>query len=221
MTDTRRITRLLERNVGAQRLSVVFDDFAELSAIAICNAGSNRSLPDWVARERRYLETAAKYSRPQLDRFAEALACVALQMDAKPGDVLGQIYMTLDLGNERLGQFYTPDSVATLVSELTVESLLEAIHTKGTAELYEPACGAGSFLVATTQALHRRGVNYQQVLSITAEDISIQAVHMAFIHLSLLGVPAVVHHRNSLTLETFSSWPTRAHHRATVTELAA
>ena len=55
------------------------------------------------------------------------------------------------------------------------------------------------------------GFNPQTQLHVTAEDIAPQAVHMAYIHLSLLHVPAVVHRRNTLTLETFDTWRTPAH----------
>jgi hypothetical protein len=199
------IAKLLESNAGAQRLSTVFDDFVEIMALTFRNS-FDRSGYD--VRESRYLEIAGMYSREQLDRFGEAMAQVIQEMGREPADVLGRLYMELDLGNERLGQFYTPYDVATLIAGMVGDELAEKIARDGTAEAYEPACGASAFLIAITQDLHARGVDYHRRLFVTAEDVALQAVHMTYVHLSLLHVPAIVHHRNTLTQETFSSWPT-------------
>ncbi|MFB7844796.1 hypothetical protein [Microbacterium sp. NPDC056052] len=37
-------------------------------------------------------------------------------MEDEPCDVLGKLYMQLELGNSALGQFYTPYSVAQLIA---------------------------------------------------------------------------------------------------------
>ena len=44
-----------------------------------------------------------------------------------------------------------------------------------------------------------------------AQDIDLTAVHMAYIQFSLLHIPAVVIHGNSLANETRSIWRTLAH----------
>lgn len=208
MSSYKDIVKLLERNTGAQRLSTVFDDFVEIMALTYRNS-FDRSGRD--ARERRYLEIVKKYSREDLDRFGHAIALVTLEMDQEPADVLGRLYMELDLGNERLGQFYTPYDVAKLIAGMVSDELADKIARDGTAEAYEPACGAGAFLIALTQDLRGRGINYQQTLFVTAEDIAPQAVYMTYVHLTLLHVPAIVHHRDTLTQETFASWPTLAY----------
>lgn len=45
-----------------------------------------------------------------------------------------------------------------------------------------------------------QGVNYQQT-HVTAVGVDIRAVHMAYLQLSLLHVPAIIIHGNSLSLE--------------------
>ena len=77
--------------------------------------------------------------------------------------------------------------------------------------LHITACGAGAMVIAMTQALAAQGIEYQTKVHVTADDISAIAVHMSYVQLSLLGVPAVVNRRNSLTLEHFDTWPTPAH----------
>jgi hypothetical protein len=53
-------------------------------------------------------------------------------------------------------------------------------------------------------------VNYQQHLYVTAVDVDVKCVHMAYLQFSLLPIPAIVVHGNSLTLEEFSRWYTPA-----------
>lgn len=201
------IVKLLKENAGSQRLSTVFDHFIEMSAIAFRNKVDMRGR---AQREDRYLEIAAFYDPDQLDRFGRALGLVVDRMENDPCDVLGHLYMDLGLGNAHLGQFFTPFDMAKLIAALTVGELIEKIKADGYATVHEPACGAAAFIIAICLALKDAGVNYQKTLRISAEDLSIQAVHMAYIHLTLMHVPAVIHHRNTLTQETRDSWATAA-----------
>jgi len=208
MSRYREIVQLLKANTGAQRLANVFDDFVEMGALALRNAVDHHGRGD---REARYLQVAGKYTREQLERFGQALALVTLAMTEEPCDVLGRLYMELELGNEHLGQFYTPFDVARLVAGMNAGPLAEQVREHGFAEFYEPACGAGAFVVASALEMQRAGLNYQRQLHVTAEDIAPEAVHMIYVHLTLLHVPALVHRRNTLTGETFETWPTPAH----------
>ncbi len=209
--SSREIAGLLEQNVGSQRMSQVFEDFVETAALAFRNS-LDRADPDaHERRENRYLQIAGSYGSDAMTRFGQALARVTLEMEQNPRDVLGELYMSLDLGNERLGQFFTPYDIARLMATMTISDLTRQIETSGTASLYEPACGAGGFVIAATQALREAGVNYQRALFVETEDVSITAVHMTYIQLTLLHVPALVHHCNTLTQETFDTWPTPAY----------
>lgn len=211
MSHSKQIVKLLTANAVTKRTAIVFDDFVEMAALSLRNAVDQHDRAEWNQRETRYLQLTDTYTSEQLDRFAEAFALVVLEMEREPSDVLGRIFMDLDLGNERLGQFYTPYSVAELIAEMNVESLVDAIDAQGHVTLHEPACGAGAMLIATTQALHRRGVNFQRSLRVTAEDIAPQAVRMTFIHMTLLHVQALIHRRNTLTQETIDTWPSPAY----------
>lgn len=65
-------------------------------------------------------------------------------------------------------------------------------------------------MIATVQTLSTQGVEVAEQLHVTAGDLSLTAVHMSYVQPSLLGLPAVVNHRNILTLEHFCTWPTAA-----------
>ncbi|MFI5702628.1 N-6 DNA methylase [Streptomyces xanthochromogenes] len=211
MSGYREIVKLLAANTGAKRMSEIFDNFVEMAALALRNAVDVRGSEAWEAREGQYLQIAGRYSRTELDRFAEALALVTMEMEREPCDVLGRLYMELELGNERLGQYYTPYDIAQLMAEIRIDSVVEQVQRDGFARVYEPSCGAGAFMVALSQAMLEHGLNPQTQLHVTAEDIAPQAMHMIYIHLTLLHIPAVVRRHNVLTLQTFDTWPALAH----------
>ncbi|MFB7594620.1 N-6 DNA methylase [Streptomyces sp. NPDC056160] len=213
MSGYREIVKLLAANTGAKRMSEVFDNFVEMAALALRNAADVRGSEVWEVREAQYLQIAGRYDRAELSRFAEALALVTMEMQRECCDVLGHLYMELELANERLGQFYTPYDVARLMAEMQIDSVIEQVQRDGFADVYEPSCGAGAFMIALSQAMLERGLNPQTHLHVTAEDIAPQAMHMIYVHLTLLHIPTVVRRRDVLTLETFDAWPTLAHVR--------
>jgi len=85
------------------------------------------------------------------------------------------------------------------------------ITGKGFITVSEPACGAGAMVIACAQALREQGVNYQRCMHVTATDLDATAAHMAYLQLSLLHIPAVVVHGNSLAVTEFAHWVTPAH----------
>jgi len=202
------IVALLRANTGARRISQVFDDFVEIFALALRNAIDHRGRQE---REEQYLQVIAPYSREELDRFARAFSLVVVEMERDPQDILGRLYMELELGNSSMGQFFTPYDIARLIAELNLPGMTEQVERRGYAELYEPACGAGAFIIAAAQAMRQAGMNPQKVLHVTAEDLSVQAVHMIYIHLTLLHIPATIHRKNTLTREHYDTWTTAAH----------
>lgn len=205
---TSRIVKVLRANTGARDLRTVFEDFCAMSGAAIRNRVDRNG---YQVREDEYERTRSHYTAAQMDRFAEALAFVALELDAQPRDVLGETYMQLGNANRDQGQFFTPYSVAQLIASMQIHDAPTQLLTRPFLTVYEPACGAGAMMIAMTQALAAQGIEYQTKVHVTADDISAIAVHMSYVQLSLLGVPAVVNRRNSLTLEHFDTWPTPAH----------
>jgi hypothetical protein len=55
------------------------------------------------------------------------------------------------------------------------------------------------------------GCNPQQRLHVTAIDIDPLCVHMCYVQLSLLHIPAIVIHGNTLSGDVWSHWYTPAH----------
>ena len=59
-------------------------------------------------------------------------------------------------------------------------------------------------------AMKRHKIDYQTKMRAVATDIDLKCVHMAYIQLSLYGIPAVIIHGNTLTVEEWSHWFTPA-----------
>ncbi|WGS55060.1 SAM-dependent methyltransferase (plasmid) [Paraburkholderia sp. D15] len=217
------IIKLMRQLFVSHDPHTVFSDFVEVSAIAI---SSRVDMAQFDVREKRYLEIVARYTREDLDRFAGMFGqlhlCYQSRVDelGEPGtadipghglgDVLGEIFMALELGNARNGQFFTPYSVSMLMAMIAVGDGA-SVREQGFATLQEPACGSGGMVVATAQAMHHAGLSYPETLHATCVDIDRRCVHMAYVQLSLLGIPAVVVHGNALSLEVKEVWYTPAH----------
>ena len=197
------MTKKLTGLTGGKRMFEVFRDFTELFALSLRNAIDKTN---WQDREDRYLEVAKGYTHEQLETMAEVFALVVVQMEHQPEDVLGKLYMELEVSNDARGQFFTPYEIAKLMATMQADE----IASKGGEEfvtIYEPACGAGAFMIAISQELRQRDRQFH----VTTEDIDPVAVHMAYIQFTLLDIPAIVFHRDTLSMETYDAWTTPAH----------
>lgn len=202
--------KLLEANTsyGMRRISEVFRDFCELSALAIRNSVDLHGRDE---REQRYLRIISGYTSEEADRFAELLAKLVVELDGELSDVLGQLYMSLDLGSDEMGQFFTPYQVSQLMAGMNAPDFAAHLAEREFITVSEPTCGSGGMIVALAGTMRDAGFNYQRQLHVTAQDIESTAVHMTYIALSLLHIPAVVLHGNTLTQEVTDRWFTPAH----------
>jgi hypothetical protein len=189
----------------------VFSDFCELGALAISNAVD---LTQRAQREERYMQIIKGYQREEIDRFPHALAQLTLALEAGFSDVLGRTYHDLELHNKWAGQFFTPYPVCQMMARMTIadcEDLKERIAERGFVTAQEPACGSGAMVIALAQEMLAAGVNYQEHLHVTAIDVDAKCVHMAYLQFSLLHIPAIIVHGNTLSLEEYGHWYTPAH----------
>jgi len=185
----------------------VFSDFCEISAIALSNAVDKTQFEE---REKRYFEIIADYKKDELKRFAEMLSHVTDSLESGMHDCLGELFMDLELSSHWKGQYFTPYSLCKMMALMVFEPET-AIKQKGFVTLNEPAAGAGAMVVAYADSMKDKKINYQQHLHATAMDIDTTAVHMAYIQLSLCGIPATVLHGNALSNEVWGHWFTPMH----------
>lgn len=187
----------------------VFQDFVTMSAAALSNAVD---LNNRERREAMYMECVKRYSKDELALFPKMFMHLVMAMQIEPRDVMGEIFMEMELGNSQTGQFFTPMSICHLMAKLNVdEDIKKKIAEKGYITLSEPACGGGAMVIAYALAMREQGINYQNCLHVTATDVDHIACKMAYVQFTLLHIPAVVVHGNTLTLVEHDHWYTPAH----------
>ncbi|WP_454883021.1 SAM-dependent DNA methyltransferase [Sphingomonas oryzagri] len=128
--------------------------------------------------------------------------------------MLGPLFHELELHTKARGQYFTSYAISRCKAEIAVADAASAraiIDEHGFMTAMEPACGAGSMIVALADVLRGLGINYQRHLHVTAIDIDPRAVHMAYAQLSLLHIPAHLIVGNSLSGEYREHWYTPAH----------
>jgi type I restriction-modification system DNA methylase subunit len=186
----------------------VFRDFVTLSAISLNNVME----PDAerkAALEAEYMGIIRTYSHDEAQGFAELLGLVVNMLEPTPQDVLGDLYMELDLGNERTGQFFTPNTISQFMARLNG---VEPPAGQNFVRVCEPACGAGGMVLAIAQVLIESGKNPVRDMWAQCQDIDRTAALMCIIQLSLWNIPAVVIVGDTLANEVRECFYTPAHH---------
>lgn len=155
-------------------------------------------------REALYLRTIKKYNKQEQPLFSELAAHTVMALEENPEqDFLGSIFMSLNLGNQHNGQFFTPYHVCELMAEVTMQDSVTRIEEDGYITINDPCCGAGATLIAGVHAARKRlekaGYNYQNHILVIAQDIDQTVALMCYIQLSLLGVAGYIKVGNSLT----------------------
>ncbi len=204
----KRMAKALQGLTARHDLYRVFADSMEMMALAVAN-GCDRTQYD--AREARYLVIAKDYSREELTQVSRLMALLTEAMTAEFADYLGELFMGLDLGSDARGQFFTPYDLCRLMARATIDDdqIQQALAARGYVTVHEPAVGAGGMVLAMEERM--RALGHPGVMHVTCVDVDIKAVHMAYLQLSLAGIPAIVIHGNSLTLEAWSTWYTPVH----------
>ena len=145
----------------------VFCDWLLCSALSfsqVCHFDKNR--------EKRYLEIVKKYSKEDLQKFAELLAITtkAFMIGNAPyfQDFLGNIYMICGFGSSTQGQFFTPYSVCQAMAQMQGIPEKNKIIT-----VMDCAVGGGALPIAYAEHLFNNDINYQRNMLLHATDVSI------------------------------------------------
>lgn len=200
------LKKLIEETSRRHNTWQVFHDFVAMSAISIRNATDSRERDKY---EQQYLDIVKRYDKEEVDRFPLMLAHLVGALENDLSDILGQLFSELELGNKWKGQFFTPDCVCRLMAKMIYgEDLKEKLRTQPTITVQEPAVGGGAMIIALAREMREQGLNYQRQLHVTATDIDLRAVHMAYLQFSLFHIPAVVIHGDIIRMENYSKWYT-------------
>lgn len=174
----------------------VFSDFITLAASELDMARIRT--PENIERSR---EICAKYSESDINNMHALFGLMICALEAKFHDFLGAIFMELELGDDRNGQYFTPYNVQSLLARLLMPDFDETIRREGFVTVSDPASGAAGMIVAYAEVLLEAGYNPSEQMFGSCIDIDPIAADMAFIQLSLLGIPAEVVTGNALTMQ--------------------
>lgn len=185
----------------------VFRDFVTMAACSLHNG-----LHKDEAREEEYLRIIGQYKPDDQQAFPKLMAQLVAALDEEPRDILGPLYMELEIANKDAGQFFTPPELSELMAQMTFAQELDKLDTQPFITAGEPAAGAGGMILALVKVMITAGHNPAEKLWVQAIDVDRMAALMCYIQLSLWNVPAEVIVGNTLSWDIREVWYTPAHH---------
>lgn len=197
---------------GRIRTAEVFTDFAMHCALTL----SMKSDPLHAADRREQLDALEKnYHSDELEAFKNMFLQVldAAQKNLDAGcyeDLFEEAFMLLGTRNRYAGQDFTPSDLARLMVRIAVPDGIE-LPECGYFTQSDPTCGSGVLLLAGAERIAQLGFNPCTQFVAQAADIDIRCVYLTYLSLSIYGIPAVVIHGNSLTLDEYDCWYTPAY----------
>ncbi|MBO1087147.1 N-6 DNA methylase [Enterococcus mundtii] len=196
------IIEIIKNMAGKFNEKEIFRDFITLTAISFSNA-INKS----KERESEYLSITKKYTDNELNNFTYLVFLIVEELEADPRDLLGEIFMKMDLGNSK-DQYFTPINISKMMSEFLFDQKQDSeIH------VVDPCCGSGTMIIAKALVLKDRGINYQKQMKVVAADIDRTVLLMCYIQLTLLGVDAICNVGDSLSESIEETWITPIYYR--------
>jgi len=186
-----------------------YENFVNFMEAAYCAIAKRNALDAEraAALEQRYMRVVEKYARePEaMTRLSHLLGFLTQTIPDYHGDFLGEAYMGAGFANAHAGQFFTPFEVCSLMARMNFdEECLARIKEEGRPiRVSDPACGAGAQILAVGECLAERGLDVQQYLLATLVDIDKIAFQMAYLQMTLKGIPAICVHGNSLSREEY------------------
>ncbi|MFQ6289577.1 N-6 DNA methylase [Yersinia enterocolitica] len=166
--------------------------------------------------EDEYLSLVKRYEREDVNRMGRLLGILRCGLGVQQpiyDDVLGRIFMSLELGDARRGQFFTPFDVSRMMAMMSVHDLDSKLKQKPFLTVREPACGAGGMVIAVAEQFSLAGYPPHQHMFASGIDIDPVATAMFFLQLTLLQIPAEIITGNSLTLQHSRVIRTPAYYR--------
>ena len=180
------IIKTIQSMAGKYGVYEIFADWVKIMALSMAQAVQFKDF-----REREYCETIKRYDVAEQEKLFEMIAWLVEWADVEYYDMLGYIYMHLELGSKKAGQFFTPYNICQLMAKM------QKFDT-GKTLVNEPTCGAGGNIIALAEAMKQHGINYQQNLKAVCQDIDVKAVYMTYVQLTLYGIPAIVYQTDTL-----------------------
>lgn len=200
----REFVKTLQNIATCRRASDVFFDWLTCAKLSLQNTVETDPKRH-EKREAEFAEIYTRYKKEEQAVFPRLLALLCQALEDSYGDFLGEVYMEANFGNDKAGQFFTPYNVSRMLAFVNFDQvkIKEVIDTNGCVTVNEPSCGSGGTVVAFLEKMREEGFNYQTQCFVSCIDLDPRCAYMAYVTLSVLGVPAEVYHGNTLSLEVF------------------
>ena len=187
------IVKLYNSLIGAHQMWELWQDSMTMFALAISQSVDFRFKEQ---REAMYMDIAHKYTKEEMQVFPRIFGEIVLELEREPEqDLLGDLYMQLDLGSHWHGQFFTPYNVCAAMAKMQFPEKIPFEDVKPVT-VNDCACGGGALLIAAAhayrEAIKETGLNPQHYISFYAQDLSQVSAMMCYIQLSLLGYAAKI-----------------------------
>ena len=194
----------------------IFQDMVMCMAIAYQNHAMYGGLAFNQKLEDEFLAIKKTYSVADFHSISQTLhhnIIDQLEAYGAPHDVLGDLYMSLDFGSKHMGQHFTPIEISNLMAGMISDDVSQTIKSNGYLSISDPACGAGSTLLAKVTKLIEAGYNPANSMYVEGVAIDRLSAMMCFVQMTLWNVPARIFVGDSLSLKMREVWKTSAYWR--------
>lgn len=174
--------------------------WADLMTVMACSLANvcDRTPGRYGRREKEYSACIERLGG--LERPVDLFGVLVEAMEAEPDqDFLGDMYMSLELGNHWKGQFFTPYHASRAMAEMLLGNCQKQIEDNGWISICDPTVGGGAMLIAAANTLRRQKIYYHDNVLFMGQDIDRIVAMMAYIQISLLGCAGYIAVANSLT----------------------
>lgn len=198
--EYKEIARKYNSLCGAHQLWELWQDSMTMFALSISNTVDGRF------RDKRgaaYMDIVHKYTKEEMQVFPQIFGEIVIQLERNPEqDLLGDLYMQLDLGSHWHGQFFTPYNVCAMMAKMQLWHEDYTLDSVRPITVCDCACGGGALLIAAAheyrKAIANTGLNAQHYICLYAQDLSQVSAMMCYVQLSLQGYAAKVKLGDSL-----------------------
>lgn len=191
--EYRELVKMFNELTGSRSTWQVFNDCIEMFALSIQNIFTLGK--KHIENEEEYKRISSQYSTNEIQTIVRIFAKITDMAEENPfRDLLGDLYMQLNMGSDALGQFFTPYNVSQFMAEcsMSVDEIKSKIEQDGYVTISEPAVGGGANIIAFCEYMLKNDINYQDRCIIVCQDLSRLTAMMCYVVLSLLGCSAVI-----------------------------
>lgn len=189
-----------------------FGDFVAFCALLL----SSRTDPVHTEQRANALKQLKKtYTDDEWQAFHQGAfdLCSTFVRNTQSGlyeDLFAVTYTQIGAASRAFQQDFTPVDIGRLIGAISLPTEL-SLPEEGFFTIGDQACGSGTLLLEGAQRIANCGFNPTAHLAIQAADLDARCVHMAYLNLSLYGIPAVIVHGNTITLDEYDRWYTPAY----------